>query len=173
MIPPIYVRKLTEEEQRQLEAGLRSKEAFTMRRSQIVLASAKGQRPSEIAENLSCAVQSVRNAINKFNSKAMECLIKGSSRPHKTRLIMDEEKCEQIKDLLHHSPYEYGKKRSTWTLKLVAEVCFEKGITEQLVTSESISNALKRLKVGWKRAKHWITSPDPQYELKKSKETDL
>ena len=30
-----------------------------------------------------------------------------------------------------------------------------------------IRRALKRLKTNWKRAKHWITSPDPQYLLKK------
>jgi hypothetical protein len=29
-------------------------------------------------------------------------------------------------------------------------------------------NALKRLGVGWRRAKLWITSPDPQYALKKT-----
>ena len=27
--------------------------------------------------------------------------------------------------------------------------------------------ALKRLGVGWKRAKHWLTSPDPEYARKK------
>jgi hypothetical protein len=30
---------------------------------------------------------------------------------------------------------------------------------------------LKRLKTNWKRAKHWITSPDPQYLLKKTHTT--
>ncbi len=32
---------------------------------------------------------------------------------------------------------------------------------------ESVRQALKRLKTNWKRAKQWITSPDPQYLLKK------
>jgi hypothetical protein len=50
---------------------------------------------------------------------------------------------------------------------LVAQVSFEQGITPTLVSDESVRRALKRLKTNWKRAKHWITSPDPQYLLKK------
>jgi hypothetical protein len=35
------------------------------------------------------------------------------------------------------------------------------------ISDESVHRALKRLKTNWKRAKHWITSPDPQYLRKK------
>jgi hypothetical protein len=35
----------------------------------------------------------------------------------------------------------------------------------------AIRNALKRLGVNWHRAKHWISSPNPQYALKKSSGT--
>jgi hypothetical protein len=35
------------------------------------------------------------------------------------------------------------------------------------VTGETIRQALRRLGVGWKRAKAWITSPDPAYLRKK------
>src|SRR5262249_12923497 len=33
---------------------------------------------------------------------------------------------------------------------------------------EAIRVALKRLGIRWRRAKHWITSPDPAYARKKS-----
>ena len=49
-----------------------------------------------------------------------------------------------------------------------AEVAAEQGLTEQTLSDETIRGALQRLQVGWKRAKHWISSPDPQYALKKS-----
>jgi hypothetical protein len=61
-----------------------------------------------------------------------------------------------------------AKDRSTWTLSLVVDVCVEQGLTAQAVSTETIRRALARLKVGWRRAKDWITSPDPQYALKKS-----
>lgn len=57
-----------------------------------------------------------------------------------------------------------------WSLALLAQVIFEQGLTPHQVRDETVRRALGRLKVNWKRAKHWITSPDAQYELKKSGE---
>jgi hypothetical protein len=45
MKPPIFVWDLSEKERERLEAGLRSKDAFVMRRCQILLASARGLSP--------------------------------------------------------------------------------------------------------------------------------
>ena len=39
------------------------------------------------------------------------------------------------------------------------------------ISDETIRETLKRLKVSWQRAKHWITSPDPAYARKKSNAT--
>src|SRR5215218_52360 len=50
MKPPIFVRTLSKEEREALEAGLRSSDAFVLRRCQILLASSKGERPPRIAE---------------------------------------------------------------------------------------------------------------------------
>jgi hypothetical protein len=94
-------------------------------------------------------------------------LQEGSSRPHHLRTTFTAEKAERLKDLLHRRPREFGKERSTWTLQLAAQVSFEQGIICEPVSDESVRRALKRLKTNWKRAKHWITSPDPQYLLKK------
>src|SRR5262249_54831109 len=46
MKPPLYIRHITDEERAVLAAGLRSHDAFTVRRCQIVFASAEGQKPS-------------------------------------------------------------------------------------------------------------------------------
>jgi hypothetical protein len=52
MKPPIFVRKLSTEERKALEDGLRSSNAFVLRRCQILLASARGEIAPQIAENL-------------------------------------------------------------------------------------------------------------------------
>jgi transposase InsO family protein len=36
------------------------------------------------------------------------------------------------------------------------------------VSAETIRQTLKRFGINWKRAKHWITSPDPPYLIKKN-----
>jgi hypothetical protein len=46
-------------------------------------------------------------------------------------------------------------------LELAAQVSFEQGIISTPISDESVRRALKRLKTNWKRAKHWMTSPDP------------
>jgi transposase len=167
MRTPIFIRPLTQDEQQQIQAGLRSSDAFVLRRCQILLASARRERAPAIARALGCDDQTVRNVIHGFNATGLAVLQEESSRPHRLRTAFTAEKAEQLKDLLHRSPREFGHERSTWTLELAAQVSFEQGIISEPVSDESVRRALKRLKTNWKRAKHWITSPDPQYLLKK------
>jgi transposase len=168
MRKPIFIRPLTQDEQRQIQAGLRSSDAFVLRRCQILTSSARGQRAPAIAHQLGCDDQTVRNVIHGFNACGLAVLREGSSRPHRLRTTFSDEGAERLQDLLHHSPRDFGKERSLWTLELAAQVSFEQGIITTEVSSESVRRALKRLKTNWKRAKHWITSPDPQYLLKKT-----
>jgi transposase len=167
MRTPIYVRTLTSEERQHLTAGLRSSEAFVLRRCQIILASANGQRVPEIARSLSCDRQTVRNAIHAFNQVGLAALQSGSSRPHTIQAAFGPNEAERLRALLHQSPRNFGKPTSLWTLDLAAEVSFEKGLTPQRVTGETIRATLLRLGVKWTRAKEWITSPDPAYARKR------
>src|SRR5215469_13979004 len=104
MKAPRYVRALSQAEQTSIEAGLRSSNAFTLRRSQILLASSREQRPSQIAHNLGCATQTVRNAIHAFEQKGLECLKHESSRPKTVQAQFDQARCEALRALLHQSP---------------------------------------------------------------------
>src|SRR5512135_2987323 len=171
MRPPLFVRPLTDEERAALRAGLHSSDAFTLRRCQILLASADGLRPAQIADRLGCASQSVRNAIRAFAAEGIDCLRQKSHRPRSVRPEIDESGCERLRALLHRSPRDFGKPTSLWTLALAAEVACAQGITARLVSHETIRQAIKRLGVGWKRAKTWITSPDPAYTRKKTRAT--
>jgi transposase len=167
MRPPIFVRPLTDAERAQVEAGLRSSDAFVLRRCQIVLASARGERAPAIAHHLGCDDQTVREAIQAFNARGVAALRRGSHRPKTIRAAFDPAGAEQLRALLHQSPRTFGKPTSVWTLDLAAEVSFEQGLTADRVSDETIRLTLKRLGIGWKRAKRWITSPDPEYARKK------
>lgn len=169
---PLYVRTLTDDERRQLEAGLRSSDAFVMRRCQILLASARGQHAIPIAQNLGCSDQAVREVIKAFNANGLKALEQQSRRPHNSGEAFSFEQVERLKELLHNSPRQYGKATSLWTLDLVAEVSFERGLTVSRVSGETIRATLARLGMRWKRAKQWITSPDPEYQRKKSSAID-
>jgi len=165
---PMYVRPLEDAERTQLVAGLRSSDAFVHRRAQILLASARGEQVPQIARHLGCDAQTVRNAIAAFNARGLAALRKGSSRPHRFRVAFDLARGEQLRALLHQSPRTFGKPTSMWTLELAAAVSFEHGLTAERVSGETIRATLARLGIRWKRAKRWITSPDPEYARKKA-----
>ena len=168
MHPPIFVRELGAAERAQLEASLRAPSAFTVRRTQIVLLSAAGRRPRAIAQGLCCAVQTVRNGIRAFNAGGLAALTAGSSRPTTAAPVLDGAKREQLRALLHQSPRVFGHARSTWTLALLAQVAHAQGLSATVLSPETIRQALLRLEVSWRRAKRWLTSPDPAYARKKA-----
>jgi transposase len=167
MRPPVYVRPLTGDEREHLEAGLRSSDAFVLRRCQIILASARRERAPQIAGSLGCNDQTVRNVIAGFNNTGLAVLTRGSSRPHTIHAAFAAAQVEQLRALLHQSPRLFGKPSSIWTLPLAAEVAVEQGIIDTPVSGETVRATLARADIRWRRAKHWITSPDPEYARKK------
>ena len=171
MKEPIFVRSLTDGERASLRAGLRSGDAFTLRRARILLASAEGKTPRQVARQVGCVDQTVRNVIRAFEAEGLACLAQKSSAPKSRQPELDAAKRELLRSLLHTSPRQFGRERSLWTLNLVAEVCFERGLTKALVSDETIRDALRRMGVRWRRARDWITSPDPQYARKKRRAT--
>ena len=170
---PIFVRSFSDRERETLKAGLCSKDTFTLRRSQMLLASSRGDEVSQISTNLGCGQQTVRDAIHDFNARGVDDLVAKSSRPRRTRDAFDERSAEALREMLHRSPREFGRQSSLWTLEMAAEVDFEEGIAKRRVSGETIRATLSRL-LGdrWQRAKRWITSPDPLYERKKGDATD-
>lgn len=171
MKAPLFVRPLTDAEHTTLSAGLRSADAFTLRRCQILLASARGERPRQIAHAVGCSAQTVREAIRAFTTDGTAALTRRSSRPTTTHPAFDAGRADQLRELLHRSPRDLGKDTSVWTLALVAEVSWETGLTAERVSGETVRATLARLGITWQRAKRWIASPDPAYARKKASAT--
>ena len=117
---PIFVRPLSDAEREALEDGLRSSDAFVLRRCQILLASSRGENAYRIARSLGCDPQTARTAIKRFNEGGLqEALHKRSSRPKKIQSAFDEGRAERLREMLHRSPREFGKPtpvfgRSRW-----------------------------------------------------------
>jgi hypothetical protein len=109
-----------------------------------------------------------RNAIHAFDAHGVAALRPGSTRPHTLHTVVTPERAERLRALLHQSPRTFGQPTSVWTLDRAAQVSFEQGLLPERVSGETIRLALKRLGVGWKRAKRWLTSPDPAYARKKA-----
>jgi len=170
---PIYVRPLTDEERTALHDSLHSSDAFVLRRAQIVLASAAGEHAPRIAPHVGLTGQSVRDVIHAFNERGVDIL---AHRSHASPVVVsffDTVGAQALRDLLHQSPRLYGKDTSLWTLDLAADVAYERGLTTTRVSGATIHNTLSRMGVRWRRAKTWITSPDPEYARKKARRDRL
>lgn len=154
-----------------LSAGLRSRDSFTLRRCQIVLACRSGQRVEEIARTIGCGEQTVRATVHAFNRDGVSALTRKSHRPKTgptAQPIFDQERSRWLGETIRKSPRSFGKDTSLWSTPLLAQAAFEQGVTERIVDEETVRRALVRLGVNWKRAKKCIASPDPAYERKKS-----
>src|SRR5262245_25387448 len=127
MKPPLFVRPLIDTERATLRRGLRSPDAFTLRRCQVLLASHQGQRPSQLAAALRGGVQTVRDALHAFAAEGLARLPAKSKAPRTAHAAWPRERDEDLRALLHQSPRTFGKPTSLWTLALAAQVCHEKG----------------------------------------------
>src|SRR5215217_4729973 len=135
---PIFVRPLSGAERQTLEAGLRSSDAFVLRRCQILLASDRGENAYQIARSLGCNPQRRRATLS-------TALRKGSSRPDTIHRAFDSEGAERLREMLHRRPRDFGKPTSSlWALDLAAEASFEEGLTEERVSGETIRATLAR-----------------------------
>lgn len=165
---PIFVCPISDQERKALEDGLRSSDAFVLRRCQVLLASARGENAYQIARSLGCGSQTARTAIKRFNEGGLqEALRRRSSRPKTIRAAFDGERTERLREMLHRSPREFGKPTSLWTLALAAEVSFEEGITEERVSAETVRASLERMGVRWLRAKSLDHQPRSRVRKKK------
>jgi transposase len=162
---------MTDAERRAVEAGLRSSQAFALRRCQILLASARGDHTPAIAAALGCSDQTVRDAIHACDRAGVASLAPGAKRPHTLRASFDPAAADRLRDLLHRSPRDFGHPTGLWTLELAAATAQAEGLTATRVTGETVRATLARLGVRWQRAKTWTTSPDPAYARKKAPAT--
>jgi transposase len=170
---PLFVRPPTDAERQALEDGLRSPDAFVLRRAQIILASAQGETVGVIAPRVGFSGQAVRHVIRAFNAQGVAALRQGSRRNRVIYSSFDTAGAEALRDLLHRSPRDFDRPTGVWTLELAADVAYEQGLTAWRVSGETIRATLARMGVRWRRAKEWITSPDPEYLRKKARRDRL
>jgi transposase len=165
----LYVRALTDEEQTHLRQSLKSSEGFQVRRAQMILMSAEERlKVNEIGRRLGCQGQTVREAIHAFEQSGVKCLEVGSRARHDDQRAFGDAARERLLQLMRRSPRELGYESSLWSLELVAQASFEHGLTATHVSGETVRATLAAMGIQWKRAKHWINSPDPHYEAKKT-----
>jgi hypothetical protein len=156
------VRPLTDAERRSVQDSLRSPDAFVLRRAQMVLARAAGERGGQIAPRVGFSGQALRDVIAAFKRRGRAILTPGAPHPGVVARAFDTPRALAWRALLHQSPRTLGKPTRLWTRELAAEVASEQGLTAPRVSDATLRATRARRGVRGRRAKEWITSPAPE-----------
>ena len=165
MIPPIRVREVASEERQSLETLYHETKDVRMRlRVQIILlAIEKGMIAREIAVIVRTDDETVRSWLKRFNSAGIAGLYDEprSGAPSKVTA----EYRQRLLEVVRRRPRALGESSSLWTLQRLAD--YMAGETGIRITNVTVREILLAQGIVLRRPQHTVSSPDPDYELKK------
>jgi transposase len=141
-----------------------TKDVRLRQRTQMILLAAEKQRVAcEIAEIVRKDEQSVRRWLKRYVAEGIEGL-KDAPRPGGKRTVTDEYRTKLVASV-RRRPRSLGQPYSLWSLQRLADYMAEE--TGIRVSDETVRRLLKAEGMVLSRPQHKISSPDPEYEVKK------
>lgn len=163
---PIFVRELSRTEKAELKKLLKSTNTRLYKRARVIwLSATKHLKVPEIAKIVDLHFINVRIWIRRFNKDGLNSL-KPRFSPGRPREIKQRQR-EKIVRLLKTKPRELGLAWSNWSLRVLCQIVIKMRIVKT-ISPEYIRRLIAEEGYSYKRSKRWITSPDPEYEVKKT-----
>ena len=162
---PIRVRAVTPEELAQLDRLYHTTKSIRVRtRAQmILLASEQGMLAPEIASIVRRDEQTVRRWIKRFNAEGTSGL-EDRPRPGVEAKITPEYR-KRLLEIVRRRPRTLDLPFSLWSIQRLADFMAED--TSIRVSGETVRVVLKAGGIVLSRPQHKISSPDPEYMVKK------
>ncbi|MCB0171888.1 MAG: helix-turn-helix domain containing protein [Anaerolineae bacterium] len=162
---PIKLRAISDDESTELsELYNKTKEAGVRTRTQIILLAAEQKLTApQIAKIVRKNDQTVRRWIKRYNAEGVNGLFDAprSGAPGKVSPAYQ----EQLISAVRRRPRTLGLPYSLWTLqRLVDHMAEETGLR---VSTETVRLHLKAADIVISRPQHKVSSPDPEYMVKK------
>jgi transposase len=141
-----------------------SKDGRLRQRAQIMLlAIEKGMVAAEIAEIVRLNEESVRQWLKRYEAKGIEGL---SDKPRVgAEPIVTAEYQAKLEATVRQRPRSLQQPFSLWTCQRLADYLAEE--TGIRVSDETVRRYLKRIGIVLSRPQHKVSSPDPEYLVKK------
>jgi len=161
----LSTRSFSQDEKQRLYELLDHPDPQIRRRAKAVLLSAEGPSANQLVPMVNLTAKSIRKWIARFNAQGVEALVKESKSPGRKPTFTPQQRQKMVQ-LALTPPQSLSKPFTSWSLdKLVAEL----QEAQQIRISKSwLSQILKEHGLSPQRSKQWITSPDPDYALKKN-----
>ena len=129
----------------------------------VLLAAERRMTASEIAEIVRASEETVRRRLKRYLAEGIEGL-RDVPHPGAPRKVTAEYR-ELLMEAVRRRPRSLGLPYSLWTLRRLADYMAEQ--TGIRVEYETVRLHLKVAGIVLSRPQHTITSPDPEYALKK------
>jgi transposase len=161
----IVVPALNEEQKQELDELYRKAKSPRWRtRAQIVLLSSEKQmKAPEIVGIVRESQTTVQRWLKRYMAEGVEGL-KDAPRPGKPPVV-DQTYRERLLAAVRRRPRSLGLEFSLWTLQRLADYMAEQ--TGIRVSTETVRRELKKGEIVLSRPQHTISSPDPEYLVKK------
>lgn len=162
---PTYVPPLTEQQLAELDELYRKTKVPRLRtRAQMVLLSAeKRLKVPEIAEIVRESDATVLRWLKRYIAEGAKGL-EDAPRPGRERTVTDAYR-EKLVEAVRRRPRSLDLPFSMWTLQRLADYMAEQ--TGIRVSAETVRRTLKNAGIVLSRPQHTISSPDPEYKVKK------
>lgn len=126
----IYVRKLTESEERQLERWLSGSDPNLKHRAEVILLSSQGYRIPEIGPLTASHPANLRKWIHRFNQRGCEGL--RTVHAGGPRLRFSAQQRQDLIALASTKPRQLGLNFTRWTLHKLAQQAAKRGIVDRI-----------------------------------------
>jgi transposase len=162
---PIQVPPLTAVQGSELDRLYRiTKDPRLRTRAQMVLLSAEqGLKVSQIAAIVRESEATVLRWLNRYRAEGLEGL-KDAPRPGRPSEVTEAYRAELLA-AVRRRPRSLDLPFSLWTLQRLVDHLAER--TGSRVSDETVRRTLKQVDIVLSRPQHQISSPDPEYQLKK------
>lgn len=161
----IVIPALSEAEQKQVEELYhRTKDVRLRTRAQMVLLSGEQQlKADEIAQIVRESRETVLRWLKRYLAEGIEGLQDAprSGRPRRTT----EGYRQQLLEAVRRRPRSLGLEYSMWTLPRLADYMAEQSTIR--VSADTVERILAQADIVLSRPQHTISSPDPEYRVKK------
>lgn len=161
----LYVPSLSEEQKDELEDLYRKTEVPRVRtRAQMILLSAeKKLKAEEIADIVRESSVTVLRWLHRYIAKGIQGLM-DAPRAGRSSVLTNEFR-RRLLEVVRRRPRSLELEFSMWTLQRLADFMAED--TGIRVSTETIRRALAKEDIVFSRPQHTISSPDPEYQVKK------
>jgi transposase len=159
-IPPLNKEQLSELEELYQKTD---KPRYRTRAQMVLLSSEKCLKAEEIAQIVRESDITVLRWLKRYLAEGIEGL-KDAPRPGCSVMVTEEYR-KRLLEVVRRRPRSLGLEYSMWSLQRLADYLAEE--TGIRVSSETVRRELAKEGIVFSRPQHTISSPDPEYQVKK------